>query len=357
MKTKICLYGPTGSGKTTIAQHLIRKYNAELIKIATPLYQMQNEFYQKLGKTISGQDGEFLQFLASKILKENPFWLTDQFLKKVSQSNKHLIVNDDCRLNSYDVLKKDGFIFIRVSTSSKNILKRMRNDHTPIDTNHPVEQGFDKFNADHIIENNGSIDESLAKIDMLVENYVRPAVDEKSDYGWLTGSKIMEEVKERRIIIEPFNENCLNPNSYNYHLSATLRRISSEIIDCKKTDEYEEINIPEQGYILLPGECYLGATHEVFGSNFYASLITGRSSVGRKFLTNHVTAGLIDQGFFGNITLEITAQKKTKVYPGMVFGQIFWFTTFGFPYLYEGKYQGQNGPTCSRLHKDTCNKE
>ena len=84
----------------------------------------------------------------------------------------------------------------------------------------------------------------------------------------------------------------------------------------------------------------------------YASLVTGRSSVGRKFVTNHITAGLIDQGFIGNITLEIVVFKRTRVYPGMKFGQIFWFTTAGAPYLYDGKYQGQSGPTLSRLRVD-----
>lgn len=124
------------------------------------------------------------------------------------------------------------------------------------------------------------------------------------------------------------------------------------MIDIKIPDEYETIEIPESGYVLSPGECYLGSTQEVFGSPIYASLITGRSSIGRKFLTNHITAGLIDQGFIGNITLEIVAHKPTKIYPGIEFGQIFWFTTFGYPFLYQGKYQNQYGPTISRFHED-----
>ncbi|MBV1849563.1 dCTP deaminase [Catellatospora tritici] len=173
-----------------------------------------------------------------------------------------------------------------------------------------------------------------------------------SAHGWLTGHKISEEVAAKRIVIEPFLPDHLNPNSYNYRLSPSLKRITSEVIDCKAEDEYDEIEIPEEGYILEPGECYLGATMEVFGSLHYASLVTGRSSIGRKFVTNHITAGLIDQGFFGNITLEIVAQKRTRVYPGMRFGQIFWFTTAGTPLLYEGKYQGQRGPTPSRLRED-----
>jgi deoxycytidine triphosphate deaminase len=170
--------------------------------------------------------------------------------------------------------------------------------------------------------------------------------------GWLTGTKIDQEVSAGRLVIEPYHRDHLNPNSYNYQLSPHLKRITSEIVDCRQDDEYVDITVPEEGFILEPRECYLGATMEVFGSDVYASLVTGRSSIGRKFITNHITAGLIDQGFFGNITLEIVVFKRTRVYPGMKFGQIFWFTTSGDPFLYDGKYQGQRGPTLSRLHAD-----
>jgi dCTP deaminase len=171
-------------------------------------------------------------------------------------------------------------------------------------------------------------------------------------FGWLTGKMIHQEVSDGHITVEPYSSERLNPNSYNYRLAPQLKLLTSTVIDCKKDDEYLNVTIPDEGYILHPGECYLGATLEVFGSNHYASLITGRSSIGRKFVTNHVTAGLIDQGFFGNITLEILVHKPTRVYPGMKFGQIFWFTTFGEPLLYDGKYQGQTGPTPSRLVRD-----
>ena len=87
-------------------------------------------------------------------------------------------------------------------------------------------------------------------------------------------------------------------------------------------------------------------------SDHYASLVTGRSSTGRKFITNHITAGLIDQGFFGRITLEIVVFKKTIVYPHIPFGQIFWFEVSGEPLLYKGKYQGQAQPTLSKMLQD-----
>ena len=169
-------------------------------------------------------------------------------------------------------------------------------------------------------------------------------------YGWLTGNEIHKQVKLQEIIINPFDPNMLNPNSYNYHLDKKMLKITNDIIDMNGIDEFEEFELAKDGTILLPHECYLGTTVEFFGSDSYASLVTGRSSVGRKFATNHVTAGLIDQGFFGRITLEITVSKPTIVYPNMVFGQIFWFTVCGDPVLYNGKYQFQDKPTISKIY-------
>ncbi len=167
---------------------------------------------------------------------------------------------------------------------------------------------------------------------------------------WLTGNEIKKCINARTITIEPFNESQINPNSYNYLLNDTLLRLTDEVIDMHKPDSYELIKIPKEGHVLQPGECYLGATVETFGSNVYASLVTGRSSIGRKFVTNHVTAGLIDQGFFGSVTLEITCTRPTRVYANEKFGQIFWFVVKGDPLLYTGKYTHQSNVTRSRLH-------
>jgi dCTP deaminase len=171
-------------------------------------------------------------------------------------------------------------------------------------------------------------------------------------YGWLSGTEIAEQVGAGRIKIAPFSEAQVNPNSYNYRLHSTLRRLVNEVVDMRRPDVFEDLEVPEDGLLLYPTECYLGCTAEMFGSDYYASLITGRSSVGRKFVTNHVTAGLIDQGFHGRITLEITVQRPTRVYPNIIFGQIFWFTSVGDAALYSGKYVGQARPTASRSYLD-----
>ena len=173
---------------------------------------------------------------------------------------------------------------------------------------------------------------------------------ESVSFGWLTGNEIVKQVRANRITIEPFSERLVNPNSYNYRLSPRIRRLKNIVVDLKEQDEFEDFEISSAGLLLSPGECYLGATLEIFGSDHFASLITGRSSLGRKFITNHITAGLIDQGFRGQITLEITVQRPTRIYSGAIFGQIFWFTVVGAARLYNGKYIDQRSPTASKAH-------
>lgn len=182
----------------------------------------------------------------------------------------------------------------------------------------------------------------------------RPAQDKSGalEGGWLSTSAIQETVDVGDIVISPFSTKRLNPNSYNYSLHKRILRMLSLEVDLLGEEVFEELEIKDEGLLLFPGECYLGATDEIFGSNFYASLITGRSSVGRKFITNHITAGLIDVGFCGRITLEITVQRPTRVYTSVPFGQVHWFSLVGKPIVYDGKYQNQHEATPSRLYQD-----
>ncbi len=178
--------------------------------------------------------------------------------------------------------------------------------------------------------------------------------------SWLTGKEIERQYREEKIHIAPFSPLQLNPNSYDYRLDGTLKRLLPNAvvdgvacIDPRKIMSYEEVVIPREGFLLQPGRAYLGATVERFGSAHYASLVTGKSSVGRLFIGNHYCAGLVDQGFFNHLTLEITAQLPTLVFSGMRFGQIFWFESVGECALYQGKYkEGDNRATPSRVMLD-----
>lgn len=170
--------------------------------------------------------------------------------------------------------------------------------------------------------------------------------------GALTGRQIIEEVNRGRISIVPFCESNISPNSYKYRLSNQLRKLTNDVFDLRSQDAYEEILIEEKGTILYPDECYLGSTLEKVGSDYYVGLITGRSSVGRKFITNHITSSLVEQGFYGTITLEITVHKPTIIYPNILFGHIMWFPVAGEATYYEGEYQNQSCPTLSKIHKE-----
>lgn len=177
----------------------------------------------------------------------------------------------------------------------------------------------------------------------------------------LTGIEIAAQVKARRIRIDPFDAVNLKANSYEYHLAPSLKRLTCNALtkkgvaylDPRVEMTYEELVIPEEGYLLKPAEAYLGSTLERFGSDYYASLVTGSEATASLFIKNHACAGLIDQGFYNFITLEITVKLPTVLYPNMLFGQIFWFESVGECDLYKGKYAlGSNAASPSKIHKD-----
>jgi len=128
---------PTGFGKTTAVKLLARHFHVRNIKLAQPLYEMQDMIYNRLKKTIVGQDGELLQFLGNKIQRDYPEFLAKEFwnnLQKTLLDNPEFILNDDCRPHNYPFLKKFGFIFIKIDS-----FLRLREDKMPIDPTHSIE--------------------------------------------------------------------------------------------------------------------------------------------------------------------------------------------------------------------------
>jgi len=177
--------------------------------------------------------------------------------------------------------------------------------------------------------------------------------------SWLTGNEISKQYEQGNIKIDPFDSAQINPNSYDYRLGNELKilKFNSEFekepcIDPRLPMQYETIQIPTTGFLLQTPLAYIGYTQEKFGSNVYASLVTGKSSIGRLFIKNHACAGLVDQGFYGHITLEITAKLPVLVFPGMRFGQIFWFLTEGDALLYNGRYHQHNKGLPSQVGND-----
>ena len=136
----------------------------------------------------------------------------------------------------------------------------------------------------------------------------------------LTGPQIAKNYKDGKILISPFNEECLNPNSYDVHLDRYLLELDPEyVIDLMNPpdadqDCWRKIDIQDSPYMLLPGHLYLGSTLEKCGSNHYAPMYEGRSSTGRVGMVSHLSAGFGDIGFASHWTLEIMVSNPTLVH-------------------------------------------
>ena len=155
----------------------------------------------------------------------------------------------------------------------------------------------------------------------------------------LSGEEIIEAVNRRDIIIEPFNQNNVNPNSYNLTLGDELVVYTDDILDVRKENKTKTIKIPDEGYVLSPGQFYLAKTNEYTENEKYIPEISGRSSVGRIGLNIHHAAGLGHIGYKGAWTLQISCIIPTKVYKGMQIGQIYFFPLLGSNVIkYKGKY-------------------
>ena len=167
--------------------------------------------------------------------------------------------------------------------------------------------------------------------------------------GMLTGAAIIQAVNKGEIKISNFDPKNINPNSYNLTLSPLLKVYENRVLDSKGKNPTKRIIIPEKGFILQPGELYIGATNERTSSSLYIPQIEGRSTFGRLGLTAHITAGFGDFGFDGTWTLEITVIKPLIIYPNVEIAQISYFTPYGeSSILYDGRYQGQIEPIGAR---------
>jgi len=181
----------------------------------------------------------------------------------------------------------------------------------------------------------------------------------------LSDRTIREEVDAGRIVIDPFDPSCVQPSSVDLHVDNQFRVFANSrypYIDVKEEmpDLTELVEVkPDEPFILHPGEFVLGSTAERIGiPNDLVARLEGKSSLGRLGLLIHSTAGYVDPGWDGYLTLELSnvANLPITLYPGMKIGQISFFkltTPADVPYGAAGnKYQGQRGPTPSRFFRD-----
>jgi dCTP deaminase len=168
----------------------------------------------------------------------------------------------------------------------------------------------------------------------------------------LTGNEIEREWEAKRIRIDPFAPDQVNPNSYNFRLGRSVKHYKNTALDPKVRQETIMEEIPPEGFVLQPDRIYLGHTEETMGSDFYVPIIRARSSVARLGLFVHVTADLIDIGSYNQWTLQLHAIQPVRVYAGMPIGQVTFWCVKGEITLYKGKYQGSKGPMESEIYRE-----
>ncbi|MFG2115591.1 dCTP deaminase [Streptomyces sp. NPDC048718] len=168
----------------------------------------------------------------------------------------------------------------------------------------------------------------------------------------LTGPEIVRQRAEARLILEPFEERKVQPNSYDLTLGPKLGYYTNKVLDTRASNEFTVIEIPKDGFVLEPNRIYLGASVEVLGSDFYMPSIHSRSGAARLGSFAHVTADIIDPGSVGQTTFQMRVVEPLRVYAEDELAQVVFRCVQGEITLYTGKYQGSRGPQPSRIHRD-----
>jgi dCTP deaminase len=181
----------------------------------------------------------------------------------------------------------------------------------------------------------------------------------------LSDRDIKAELGAGRIALEPYQPEMVQPSSIDVRLDRFFRLFDNHKYpfidpaeDQPELTRFVEVDA-NQPFILHPGEFVLGSTFELVSlPDDVAARLEGKSSLGRLGLLTHSTAGFIDPGFSGHVTLELSnvATLPIKLWPGMKIGQMCFFRLSSAaerPYgsaEYSSRYQGQRGPTASRSY-------
>ena len=179
----------------------------------------------------------------------------------------------------------------------------------------------------------------------------------------LSDRDIRAEIDSARVVLDPYEPTMIQPSSIDVRLDRLFRLFDNHkyaVIDPAE-DQPELTRLvevePDEAFVLHPGEFVLGSTYEsVSLPDDVAARLEGKSSLGRLGLLTHSTAGFIDPGFTGHVTLELSnvATLPIKLWPGMKIGQMCFFRLSSpseNPYgsgAQGSRYQGQRGPTASR---------
>jgi dCTP deaminase len=183
----------------------------------------------------------------------------------------------------------------------------------------------------------------------------------------LSDRDLRAEIESGGLVVDPYDDALVQPSSIDVRLDRFFRVFENHryphIDPAEEQPELTREVAPADGepFILHPGEFVLGSTYEVIGlGDYLAARLEGKSSLGRLGLLTHSTAGFIDPGFNGHVTLELSnvATLPIKLWPGMKIGQVCVLrltSAAEHPYgsaVYGSRYQGQRGPTPSRSWKN-----
>ena len=166
----------------------------------------------------------------------------------------------------------------------------------------------------------------------------------------LSDSRIIEEIEKGTIVIEPYDRKNLGSNSYDVHLGKYLAMYNDTMLDARRHNTISHFEIPEEGYVLLPGYLYLGVTEEYTETHAHVPFLEG--------IDIHATAGKGDVGFCNCWTLEISCVQPVRVYSGMPIGQLIYFPAEGevlnkYNKKTDAKYTGRtNKPVESMMWKN-----
>jgi dCTP deaminase len=145
----------------------------------------------------------------------------------------------------------------------------------------------------------------------------------------LSDSRIREAIERGQIVIRPYRPDCLGSNSYDVHLGPYLATYRGGALDARRPNPIDEFRIPPEGFVLVPGQLYLGVTEEYTETHGLVPFLEGKSSVGRLGVDIHSTAGKGDVGFCNYWTLEMSVKLPVRVYSGMPIGQLIYFEVAG----------------------------
>lgn len=183
----------------------------------------------------------------------------------------------------------------------------------------------------------------------------------------LSDRDLRKELEAGRLELDPFDVEMLQPSSIDVRLDRFFRVFDNtkytHIDPSLQQDELTSLveQTGDDPFVLHPGEFVLGSTFEMVTlPDDLAGRLEGKSSLGRLGLLTHSTAGFIDPGFNGHITLELSnvANLPITLWPGMKIGQLCLFrlsSAAEFPYGTKqagSRYQGQRGPTPSRAYRN-----